>query len=310
MNDRQKFNEKKVYIMNFFRRFLFHEKNRPQTPQLVEPAKAEPPDKPYMRVGFATDTGKVRDKNEDNFYIDGKYSHVYGQNESDSYIELSSDTHVFGLFDGMGGEAFGETASALAARQLDVISDSLRTADTSELPYYMDEFARRANNKICDMLEDRNSLCGGTTFTALCIKNGCAYPFYLGDSRIYIYENGSLLQITEDQTLAVRKVKAGIYSEEDAKRSPDSHKLTCFLGADVSDMGLDCQPCMPIPVKKGLTLMMCSDGLYDMCSRKEIEEILSADSDNPAYALVCKALENGGADNVTCITLQFDDFLS
>lgn len=305
-------------MKNFFRNKIFSRKKQdvssdrsPDAEQAVsedkEKEKEEEKPSVYMRVSFATDPGKIRENNEDNFYIDGKYRHVYGQNESDCYIELTDRTHVFGLFDGMGGESFGETASALAAIQLDRIAPTLRQIDASELPFYMNEYSRRANNAICDLMAQRNAH-GGSTFTAVCIKNGRAYPFYLGDSRIYLFDEGGLLQITEDQTLAVRKIKAGVYTEKEAENSPDHHILTCFLGVDNADMGLDCQPCMPIPIKPGVKLLLCSDGLTDMCGREEITEILLGGEQNPARALADRAIKNGGADNVTCVVVEFDRF--
>lgn len=299
---------------NFFKR-LFSKNRSENRAEETAPTEDRHSEKPaaeekhelYIRVSFATDTGRVRENNEDNFYIDGKYRHVYGHNESDSYIELTERTHVFGLFDGMGGESFGETASALAAVHLDRIAPTLRQISASELPFYMNEYARTANNAICDMMDQRNAR-GGSTFTAVCVKDGRAYPFYLGDSRIYLLDEGGLLQITEDQTLAMRKIKAGVYTEEESKDSPDHHKLTCFLGVDEAGMGLDCQPCMPVPAKAGVKLLLCSDGLSDMCSREEICEVLENGGENTARALVDKALKNGGRDNVTCVVIEFDEF--
>lgn len=276
------------------------------SPVIMEPVRLAQEDNGdiYYKISFATDKGLVRDKNEDSFFIDSKFRHTFEQNESDCYIELTQDTHIFGLFDGMGGEAYGDTASELAAVSLEKMSDSLRSSSSSDLPFYMNEFARTANSAIIDMLLDHNSERGGSTFTALCIKNGTAYPFYLGDSRIYLYDESGLLQITEDQTLAMRKIKSGEYTEEEAKNSPDHHKLTCYLGADRADIGLDAQPCMPVPLKDGTKLLMCSDGLSDMCSREEISEILGRGGDNPAQELVDKAVANGGADNVTCVVIE------
>ena len=131
-----------------------------------------------------------------------------------------------------------------------------------------------------------------------------AYPFYLGDSRIYIFDRHGLSQITEDQTLAVRNIKAGIYTEEEAKDSPDHHKLTGYLGADYSDMGLDPRPCMPFRLMDGLTILLCTDGLTDMCSREEISGILADHGNNPARELADLAIKNGGRDNVTCIVIE------
>ena len=128
-----------------------------------------PKNKPqlYMNVSLATDTGRVRKNNEDNFYLDGKYRHVYGKNECENYTELAETAHTYGIFDGMGGEAFGETASALASVQLGQTARILKEADVSDLPYQMNLFTRNANNAICDMLDDRGNARGGSTFAAV-----------------------------------------------------------------------------------------------------------------------------------------------
>ena len=258
----------------------------------------------YLKISFATDRGNIRETNEDNFYIDGKYRHKFKKSESDCYIELTETPHLFGLFDGMGGEAFGETASALSALELDKHSDDIKNANISDLPFEMNRFVRGANAAICDMIADRESLRGGSTFTALCVKNLVAYPFYLGDSRIYLLDENGFFQITEDQTLAVRNIKAGVYTKEEAEDSPDNHMLTAYLGMDTADLGLDAQPCMPIPLKEGTKLMMCSDGLSDMCKKEELEKIISRSCENPAQELLNAALSNGGVDNVTCIVVE------
>lgn len=281
-------------------------REEPIPPAETAPAEPEKPPVPltYMQVSFATDKGCVRENNEDNFYIDGKFVHSYEKAETDHYIELTQSGHLFGLFDGMGGEAFGETASALAAVQLRRFADDITEGDVSDIPYYMNEFSRSANSAICDMLKDRSNARGGSTFAAVCIKDGMAYPFYLGDSRIYLCENGRLTQITEDHTLAVRNIKAGVYTEEEAADSPDHHKLTSYLGADYSDMGLDCQACMPVPLTGGLTLLLCTDGLTDMCSDDEIAAALQSSGNNAARELADLAMSKGGLDNVTCIVIE------
>ena len=64
------------------------------------------------------------------------------------------------------------------------------------------------------------------------------YSFSLGDSRIYLYRDGELNQISQDHTLAMRKYLANIYTKEEAEQSSDSHKLTLFLGVDINNNGL------------------------------------------------------------------------
>ena len=297
---------------NFIKKILGHDEqqNTPETPSapvIMAPVNLRPGEDEgelYYKVSFSTDRGLMREKNEDSYFIDGKYSSVSEQSSGDCFLELSDETHVYGLFDGMGGESFGDRASALAAAALGDISEKLRSSSASDLPFFMNGFARLANNEIIEMLAENGCERGGSTFTAICLKDGSAYPFYLGDSRIYLCDENGLLQITEDQTLAIRNIKSGVYTEEEARNSPDHHKLTCFLGADKAQLGLDAQPCLPVTMRPGVKLLMCSDGLSDMCSREEIAAILAADHENTAQALKDKAIENGGADNVTCIVIE------
>jgi protein phosphatase len=265
----------------------------------------------YMKVSFATDRGRLRENNEDSFCIDGKYRHIYGRSESDCYIELDGTAHVYGLFDGMGGEDYGETASALAAAHFDRAMPIFKQTAADSLSDCMNEYADTADSAICDMLISRDSDRGGCTFAAVCVKDGEIYPFWLGDSRIYFSSSDGLKQISEDQTLAAAKVKAGVYSAEVGENSPDSHKLTAFLGRG----GMRTESLYaPLPVESGVKILICSDGLSDMCSFEEIAAALDSDTaradstDNTAQSLVNLALENGGADNVTCIVLEFDEF--
>jgi protein phosphatase len=281
---------------------------RPQSAQTDANAKAEPlfedESGAYIKISFATDTGKVRENNEDSFYIDGKYRHVYGYCECDSYIELSDETHIYSVFDGMGGEAYGETASALAAVHMDRLAPMIKSAEESEISDCMTEYLRVADSAICDMSKKRS----GSTFACVCVKNGLVYAFYLGDSRIYLCENGEMRQVSRDHTLAEKKRRDGIYTAAQAEKSTDRHKLTAYLGCGRNGIYPQLGESGAIKAEAGTKFVICSDGLYDMCTDDEIFGIMQSGAENPARALADKATENGGGDNVTCITIEFDEF--
>ena len=95
----------------------------------------------------------------------------------------------------------------------------------------------------------------------------------------------------------------GWYTEEEAKNSRDVHVITSFIGVDSREVGLKALSYKPIKTAD-ITVLICSDGLTDMCTNDEIKEILSQECDNHAQLLVDKALENGGEDNVTCIVIK------
>ncbi|WP_175444977.1 protein phosphatase 2C domain-containing protein [Ruminococcus sp. YE78] len=257
-----------------------------------------------LKVSFATDTGAVRDHNEDSFYIGGRIKHKFGESEVGEYCEPCSETYVYGVFDGLGGEDYGEVASAIAAELLERFNARLKAASADMLDSIMTEYADRANAAILDMLAEHNSDCGGSTFTAIIVKDGVAYPYYIGDSRIYLYRDGALTLISHDQTLAQRLVDGGYMTEEEADGSYESHVLVSFLGEDSDRKGLEVQRCEPVKLEQGTVLMMCSDGLSDMCSSADIAEVISEHDSRTARRLADRAVEKGGYDNVTVVTIK------
>ena len=166
------------------------------------------------------------------------------------------------------------------------------------------EFVTEANNSICDMLREKNCLSGGTTFAMLYFIDGLAKLYYLGDSRIYMQDEEDLICLTRDHTLANQKLDAGIYTEAQAKKSADQHRLTLYVGVDKNGLGLNADSRPPVALQPGRKFLLCTDGLVDMCSEQEIQDILSQDYFNEAAVLVQTAVNYGGIDNVTCIVLE------
>ena len=111
--------------------------------------------------------------------------------------------------------------------------------------------------------------------------------YYLGDSRIYRYQTDQLTLLTRDHTVANQKVEAAIYTEEEAKHSPDQHRLTLFIGSDRKKTGLNADSRPPLPLEVGTKFVLLSENYF-----------------NEAAVLVQAALQNGGVDNITCIVLE------
>ena len=101
----------------------------------------------------------------------------------------------------------------------------------------------------------------------------------------------------------MKKYEANIYTKEEAENSPDQHTLTLYLGMN-EEPELTPETYFPFRLHEGDKLLLCSDGLYDMASAKEITQTLLSSPTDPANALVALALKNGGGDNVTCVVLQ------
>lgn len=259
-----------------------------------------------LRVSVATNIGKVRGNHEDNFYLERLYiDDVYRNDFSATYTIPEPDGMSFAVFDGMGGAAYGEVASDIAVKTLREYEKKLRHADgTRMIDQLVGAYTTEANDAICDMLTQKHCKIGGTTFSMLYFMGDAVKLYYLGDSRIYSYKENSLSQLTRDHTVANQKVDASIYTEEEAKKSPDQHRLTLYIGADRKKVGLNADSRPPIPLEMGDKFLLCTDGLTNMCSDDEIAELLSQNYYNEAAVLVQAALRNGGIDNVTCIALE------
>lgn len=259
----------------------------------------------HLNIFISTNIGKHRKNNEDNYYANGyKYDGVANE-YSDSFSEELNDSKIFAVCDGMGGESCGEVASECAVNVLDEYRQSINdSSDLSEQKQNVNAYATEANNRICDAILNCGGLRGGTTLTLACIKEDKIFMYYLGDSRIYMYRDGILTRITRDHTVAYEKVDANIYTEEEADKSPDAHKLTMFLGVDMSKSGIAADYAGSYTLHIGDKFLLCSDGLTDMCSHDEIADLLDMESENVASELVMSALDAGGKDNITCIVLE------
>lgn len=260
----------------------------------------------HLRVSVSTHIGKVRGNHEDNFYLKGIYLHDYFRNDfSATYTIDYPDGMCFAVFDGMGGAAYGEIASEIAMQTLRKYEKELEGAENSRtVDQIVSAYTKEANNAVVEMLREKQSLSGGTTFAMIYFLGGQARIYYLGDSRIYLQQRSGLVCLTRDHTLANQKLDAGIYTEKEARESLDHHRLTLYIGSDKSEVGLNADSRMPIPICPGNKFVLCTDGLSNMCSDKEIHELLSQNYFNEAAILVQEALNHGGADNITCIVLE------
>ncbi len=219
-----------------------------------------------------TDTGRVRDHNEDRAY---------------AHDELVA------VADGMGGAAAGEVAAQLAIRAIrqltgQIDTDSLRTALES------------ANSAIRRTAASDPSKQGmGTTMTAVAVGNGLAQIVHVGDSRAYLWRNGELRQLTNDHSVVGEMVRRGTLSADEAAQHPHRNVITRALGAE-PDVEVDATTS---DLQSGDVLLLCSDGLYTEVDDTGIAEVLRAVPvlDDAAHALIDRANAAGGADNVTVV---------
>jgi len=245
-----------------------------------------------------SDVGRVRTNNEDSFRI------VEGLN-------------LFILSDGMGGEAHGEVASAMAVEVIDKYcatekEDSAATvmdaapANWSSQSRRLKNAVAQANFQIYQSAQKNPEQRGmGATVTAVWLKDSLLSIAHVGDSRAYLLRSGNLQQLTNDHSLVAEQVRRGLITPQQAEESDMQSVLLRALGAH-PEVEVDVDEVEIIPRD---VLLLCSDGLTRMVTEPEIAGTLQAETVPAAAAekLIGLANENGGVDNVTVIVVRFED---
>jgi len=249
--------------------------------------------------------GKVRTNNEDNFYFNGIHLNEENRDQSQTLSETPKGAlYVYGVFDGMGGEALGEDASLLAAETTKAYhEEGLKHGVTVEKMFA--KITTDANAKICKRIMKSGEKRIGTTLAMLCVAEDKARISNVGDSRVYLYRAGKLTQISVDDTVAQRLLNLNIITKEQAQTHSDRHKLTQHLGIFTDEMAISPHISTEILVEKGDKFLLCSDGLTDMLSDEDIEETMKSNVSPKELTekLVQHALDNGGHDNVTAMVI-------
>nr|WP_208392875.1 protein phosphatase 2C domain-containing protein [Frigoribacterium faeni] len=215
----------------------------------------------------------------------------------DSYV---AEAPLFVVADGMGGHSAGDVASDAVVRRMAeaAVRDRLTTDD-------IEEALRRATADIAVAAAD-TELGVGTTATGAFLSDDDGDPeftiFNVGDSRVYLVDEGTLRQVTVDHSVVQEMVDAGLIRAEDAESHPDSNVITRAVGFDV-----DQRPdYWRVPARAGLRLLVCSDGLTKELSGADMERLLGEQPETlaAASALVRAAVEAGGRDNVTAVVVD------
>ena len=244
-------------------------------------------------ISGVTDVGKVRDHNED-------------------FISWEPQMGLVMLADGMGGHNAGEVASKLAIESVreamgEVLAPDMvefNMIDLSEavfrsIVFANDEIIRKAGNSVeCSGM--------GTTIVITLFLAGRVIMGSVGDSRIYRFRENELSQLTTDHSLVQEMVNNGYLSEEEAQLSSSRNLITRALG--ISDE-------VEVDVKEDSThsgdlFLLCSDGLTDLVTDEEIEELLRLHEDDQERAnteLVALANRKGGSDNISVILVRLHD---
>ncbi|MFW5740816.1 MAG: PP2C family protein-serine/threonine phosphatase [Myxococcota bacterium] len=241
-----------------------------------------PPPRFQVFVGFHTDVGKQRQKNED------------------ALVEVGVPMgYLLAVADGMGGHDFGERASTLA---LNTIHDLLEKA-TSDPRETLSRSLHRANAVVHEEAENLGRTMGATCVAAL-ISGGKLFIAHAGDARAYLMRASTLYPLTRDHSFVQEIADAKGPSIADNLPQNFSHIVSRSLGTQPS---VDVCDREPISLSAGDVILLCSDGLTNMVEESRIRQTLAGATPRAAAKrLVDMSNEAGGQDNITVIVARID----
>lgn len=254
---------------------------------------------PQLAVGSAQSVGRVRDHNEDTLF-------TLSALLADGMRELPFGIYI--IADGMGGYEHGEVASSVAARTMaeyllhklySPIFGNNPEGMSESIQEIMEDGVREAHRSVV-----RNAPGGGTTLTAALVVGEQVTIAHVGDSRAYfIYPDGRVKPVTKDHSLAQRLIELGQLNERELASFPNKNVLYRALGQpEPFRPDVDTQP-----FPHGGYMMLCSDGLWNVVTEREILRIITS---NRNLSLACNELVDaanagGGPDNISVILIHY-----
>jgi serine/threonine protein phosphatase PrpC/CRP-like cAMP-binding protein len=249
-----------------------------------------------LRFWPVTDVGRVRDHNEDNFLVAKKLQ-------------------LFVVCDGMGGHAAGEVASSIAARTVSEVISAQREmltafetgvgANRTDLLKVMEQAVQQSCNAVYqEGQRDETKRGMGTTLDALLIVGERGFIGHVGDSRVYLYRQGSVHQLTEDHSLINELLRRGRLSRDQIDSLQHKNAVTRAVGVyesvEVDTIDFD--------VLRGDRFLLCSDGLHGYFEQAELAKLFAETPEEElAQKLIDLSNERGGKDNITAIVVKVPD---
>ncbi len=235
-----------------------------------------------MRAAWLSDRGKVRENNEDAVLVDIPQG-------------------IFLLADGMGGHRGGEVASDLAVRTVhDFLREQLTEATDGKMPRILAGALAAAHSTVSKLGMDNPELEGmGTTLEVLVIRGREAHLCHVGDSRLYLFRERALAQVTEDDNMAAYLVAR---ERLDPAEVPPGYRNILTQAVGASDELIP--EIRTLELLPGDVILICSDGLTGMLADRDMEGIVARsgnDLDAAATALVDEANTRGGHDNISVV---------
>jgi serine/threonine protein phosphatase PrpC len=233
-----------------------------------------------LLVGFATDVGLVRDRNEDAYF---------------------AASRCYAVADGMGGHKAGEVASEIA---IEVVASEYE--ERGSVDFDIAHCISKANRRVIQASRNRDELEGmGTTLTVVTLCDGVLRVGHVGDSRAYLLRADSVVQLTEDHSVVGELLRSGLLTPEEAECHPQRHAITRALGFS-ENLDIDMGEHQLVP---GDAVLLCTDGLHDIVADDEIAQTVSMwhDPDEACMELVKLARARGGHDNITVVLVRTEE---
>ena len=231
-----------------------------------------------IEFGHLTHVGLRRELNEDTYYGD-------------------SELGLWLVADGMGGHEYGEVASALAREA--IVREIRQGTSLSQAIRIADEEIIRASRKRSD------SLPMGTTVVAVRIAGNHFEVAWVGDSRVYLWHERTLAQLSQDHSYVQELISQGTISVDQARTHPHRNVVTQALGVtDPQNLNVETLSGDLLP---GMQLLLCSDGLTEEVDDHGISQVLGhteCSAQECVDGLVAAALDGGGSDNVTVVLVR------
>ena len=232
-----------------------------------------------------TDVGRIRSINQDYVFA--------------SDTPVGKLPNLFVVADGMGGHNAGDRASSYA---VEVFLRSVRWERDKNPIRIIRRSIEKANTKVLEEAKSKEKYQGmGTTMVVATIVKDILYVANVGDSRLYLIGD-TIRQITRDHSLVEEMIRAGGITREEGRYHPDKNVITRAIGVE-ERVAIDF---FDVQMKKDDTLLLCTDGLSNMLTDKEIERIIKEESSlrMAGKRLVEAANRNGGSDNITALLVR------
>ena len=241
-----------------------------------------------------TNIGNIRSKNEDTFILK----------------EIWDGTHLLAVvIDGVGGNGGGDIASNLAARciceHFSQCNSSTNNLDVLQAAVIY------ANNSICTQHYNPwlSQMSCVLTAALINLETGQMDVCHIGDTRLYVLKNSIFTKVTSDHSLVGPLEESGELTELQAMKHPQRNIITRSVGKDILQWGTKYIQTHTIILKPETTILLCSDGLYDMIPSSRTIEIISESTsvDKRVDKLIDTTLEAGGKDNITVIVVDLKE---